>query len=203
MQAIFDLRWRSKALGGDRRAVGLLAAEALRPLYRFCLYRVGGNHHLCKEVVQETLLGAIERLAGYDPRRSAGDIFGWLTGLARNEIRRVLARERRGAELAGFWQRMDDQLLSLYAMLESEPFGDELLARRETREMVNATMAQLPLPYGRALEAKYVAGQSVREIATSMGTSEKAAESLLGRARAAFRATFLALSQNLPAEPAG
>jgi len=88
-------------------------------------------------------------------------------------------------------------------MLESEPFGDELLARRETREMVNATMAQLPLPYGRALEAKYVAGQSVREIATSMGTSEKAAESLLGRARAAFRATFLALSQNLPAEPAG
>jgi RNA polymerase sigma-70 factor (ECF subfamily) len=203
LQAIFDGRWRREALAGGPAAVRLLAAEALRPLYRFCLYRVGGNHHLCEEVVQETLLGAIGRLAAYDPRRSGGDIFGWLTGMARNEIRRVLARERRSADLAGFWQKMDAQLLSLYAMLESEPFGDELLARRETREMVNATMAQLPLPYGRALEAKYVAGQSVREIASGLGTTVKAAESLLGRARAAFRAIFLAMSRNLPAEPTG
>jgi RNA polymerase sigma factor (sigma-70 family) len=95
---------------------------------------------------------------------------------------------------------MDQQLLSLYAMLESEPFGDDLLARAETREMVNATMAQLPPHYGAALEAKYLRGRSVREIASSLGTSAKAAESLLSRAREAFRATFLALARNVPAE---
>jgi len=202
LQPVFDASWRQQALAGDEAAVRHLAEAALKPLYRFCLYRVGGNHHLCEEVVQETLLGAIRRLARYEPKRSGGDIFGWLTGLARNEIRRALARERSAADLEGFWKRMDQKLLSLYAMLESEPFGDELLARNETRDMVNATMAQLPPHYGRALEAKYVRGNSVREIAASLGTSIKAAESLLTRARQAFRVTFLTLARNLPAEPA-
>ncbi len=202
MQPIFDAAWRRAALAGRGDAVRGLAEAALKPLYRFCLYRVGGNHHLCEEVVQDTLLGAIRGLRRYDPRRCEGDIFPWLTGLARNEIRRALARERAPVELEGFWKKMDEQLLSLYAMLESEPFGDELLARDETREMVNATMAQLPPHYGAALEAKYIGGQTVREIAASLGTSIKAAESLLTRARQTFRVTFLALARNLPAEPA-
>lgn len=173
----------------------------MEPLYRFCLYRVGRNHHLCEEVVQETLLGAIRRLRDYKPERTGGDIFPWLTGLARNEIRRALAHERAAANIAEFWTRMDKQLLSLYAMLDSQPFGSDLLERAETREMVNATMAQLPRHYGQVLEAKYVAGKSVRDIAAALGTSAKAAESMLSRARDAFRATFLALAKSLPVEP--
>jgi RNA polymerase sigma-70 factor (ECF subfamily) len=202
LQPIFDASWHQDALAGEEQAIRRLADGALRPLYRFCLYRVGGNHHLCEEVVQEALLGAIRRLDRYDPARSGGDIFPWLAGLARNEVRRVLARERLATDLEAFWKRMDEQLLSLYAMLDREPFGEELLARAETREMVNATMAQLPPHYGQALEAKYVRGQSVREIASLLGTSMKGAESLLTRARSAFRETFLALARNLPAEPA-
>ena len=200
MQPIFDALWRAEALAGGPAAVRRLAEAAIGPLYRFCLYRVGRNHHLCEEVVQESLLGAIRRLDRYDPSRSGGDIFPWLTGLARNEIRRVLARERLSADLEAFWRKMDAQLLSLYAMLDREPFEDDLLVRSETREMVNATMAQLPPHYGRALEAKYVLGQSVHEIATAMGTSAKAAESVLSRARAAFRETFLALARGISAE---
>ena len=199
MQPIFDASWQRDALGGQAQAIRRLAETALKPLYRFCLYRVGGNHHLCEEVVQEALLGAIRRLDRYDPDRSGGDIFPWLTGLARNEIRRALGREKSAADLETFWRRMDRQLLSLYAMLETEPFGQDLLARSETRQMVNATMAQLPPHYGAALEAKYVLGHTVNQIATSLGTSSKAAESILSRARAAFRETFLALTRALPA----
>ena len=202
MQPTFDASWHEDALAGKAEAVAHLAEAALEQLYRFCLYRVGKNHHLCEEAVQETLLRAIRRLDRYDPARSGGTIFGWLTGLARNEIRRILARERPAADLEAFWARMDEQLLSLYAMLESEPFADELLARRETREMVNATMSQLPPRYGRALEARYLLGKSVRDVASVLGTTVKAAESLLGRARQAFRATFLALANNLPLEGA-
>jgi len=202
LQATFDAAWHADALAGDSEAVGRLAEAALKPLYHFCLYRVGKNHHLCEEAVQETLLRAIRRLDRYDPARSDGNIFGWLTGLARNEIRRILARERSAADLEAFWMKMDTELLSLYAMLESEPFADELLVRSETREMVNAAMSQLPPHYGRALEARYVRGRSVRDIASVLGTSVKAAESLLGRARRAFRATFLALANNLPVEGA-
>ncbi len=200
MQPTYDASWRRDALAGKDEAVQRLADEALRPLYRFCLYRVGRNHHVCEEVVQETLLRAIGRLKRYDPKRSGGNIFPWLTGLARNEIRRALSRERSVADLERFWAKMDDQLLSLYAMLESEPFGRDLLVRDETREMVNATMAQLPPHYGQALETRYVLGKSVREVAGVLGTSVKAAESLLTRARQAFRATFLTLTKNLRAE---
>ena len=95
---------------------------------------------------------------------------------------------------------MDVELRSLYARLEAEPFSAEVLAREETCEMVSATMSQLPAQYRRTLEAKYVLGQSVRDIAAMLSTTEKAVESQLSRARAAFRETFLTLTRNLEME---
>jgi RNA polymerase sigma-70 factor (ECF subfamily) len=200
LHAIFDARWRRRALRGDADAVKALADAVLEPLYRFCLYRVGRNAHLCEEVVQETLVRALRDLERYDPARSDGNVFPWLTGLARNEISRVLSRERSMISLESLWARMDQELLDLYARLESEPLGEDVLVREETRELVNATMSQLPDHYRQALEAKYVDGQSVRDLAELWRTTEKAAESQLTRARKAFKATFLALCRNLGTE---
>lgn len=200
MQPTFDAQWRKAALSGNAAAVGRLAAESLEPLYRFSFYRVGRRRDLSEEVVQETLVRAIKDLHKYQPQRSGGDIFPWLTGLARNEIQRALRREQNAASLQALWERMDDQLRSLYAQLDSEPFSDEVLAREETREMVNATMSQLPPKYREALEAKYVLGRSVRDMAAMLSLTEKAVESQLGRARRAFRETFLALARNLDVE---
>ncbi len=200
MRPIFDSGWRTRALAGDAAAVQFLAEANLQPLYRFCFYRVGKDCHLCEEVVQETLLRALRELDRYDPGRATDNIFPWLTGLARNEIHRVLAREKNAVSLQTLWARMDKELFTLFARLDSERFGEDLLVRQETRELVNATMSQLPPHYREALEAKYVNGQSVRDLATSWHVSEKAAESQLSRARKAFRHTFLALSRNLEAE---
>jgi RNA polymerase sigma-70 factor (ECF subfamily) len=200
VRATFDHAWRRRALAGDAAAVHDLAAAALTPLYSFCLYRVGRKRHLCEEVVQETLVRALRELTKYDPDRAGGDIFPWLTGLARNEIQRVLARERPLVSLEQLWGRMDRDLLALYARLESEPFDEELLRREETRRLVNATMAQLPPQYREALEAKYLSGRSVRDLAERWHVSEKAVESQLTRARKAFRAAFLALTRNLEPE---
>jgi len=200
LQPVFDHAWHRAATAGSPEAVDLLAQQALGPLYRFCFYRVGNNRHLCEEVVQDTLVRAIRDLAKYEPDRARGNIFPWLTGLARNEIHRALAREPAAASLEALWTKMDQELRSVYAHLESEPFDDELLRREETREMVNATMSQLPSHYRDALEAKYVAGQSVRDIATAWNMTEKAIESRLTRARKAFRAAFVALARNLTVE---
>jgi RNA polymerase sigma-70 factor (ECF subfamily) len=79
--------------------------------------------------------------------------------------------------------------------------ADAVLDREETREMVNTTMAQLPSHYREALEAKYVAGKTVRDMAVAGRMSEKAVESQLTRAREAFRATFAALAQSPRLEP--
>lgn len=200
MQPIFHAAWRARALAGDADAIRTLAEAALQPLYSFCLYRVGRNRHLCEEVVQETLVRAIRELDRYDPARSGDNIFPWLTGLARNEISRVLAREKQAVPLQTLWTNVDKELLKIYAKIELEPFHDELLRREETQRLVNMTMTQLPPHYREALEAKYVAGHSVRDIAALHSISEKAVESLLSRARQAFRVAFLALTQNLEAE---
>ncbi len=203
MQSTFDQSWHRRALAGDIDAVARMAADSLDPLYRFCLYRVGQNRHLCEEVVQETLIRAIRDLAAYQPERAGGNLFPWLTGLARNEIRRALAREKDTASLETLWARMDDDLRDIYARLESKPIDDDVLRREETRQMVGATMSQLSPRYREALEAKYVSGKSVREIATAWSMTEKAVESLLTRARNAFRATFVALARNLGLESTG
>jgi RNA polymerase sigma-70 factor (ECF subfamily) len=197
----FDARWRQRALSGEPAAVTDLAEAMLTPLYGFCLYRVGRNTHLCEEVVQETLCRALRELDHYDPARCGANIFPWLTGLARNEISRVLAREKHGISLELLWARVDRELLAVYQRLEDEPFSDEMLRREETRELVNVTMSQLPPRYREALEAKYVRGISVRDLATLWRSTEKAVESQLSRARKAFRATFLAVSRTLDTQP--
>ena len=202
MRAIFDLEWRRRALAGDPAAIRTLAREALDPLFGFVLYRVSGDRHLAEEVVQETLLQAIQRVETYDPERGGDRIYAWLTGLARNEIRRARGSTHRSVSLDTLWERMDRELLDVFTRLDSEPLGDEVLEREETRTMVNATMSQLPSHYRAALEAKYLDGHSVREIAQSLGLTEKAVESQLGRARQAFRAAFTSLARNLGIEPA-
>jgi RNA polymerase sigma-70 factor (ECF subfamily) len=150
--------------------------------------------------VQETLLRALRDLGRYEPERAGGNLFPWLTGLARNEIQRVLGRDKASLSLQTLWERMDRELLSVFVKLESEPFSDEMLQREETRELVNAAMSQLPPHYRQALEAKYVSGESVRVIADRWRMTEKATESLLTRARQAFRAGFVALCRNLEVE---
>ena len=106
----FDERWHRDALRGDGGAVDALARSAIGPLYRFCFYRLGGNGHLTEEVVQETLVRVIRDLEKYDPARAKGNIFAWLTGLARNEIRRALGREDGAVSLQTLWDKLDDDL---------------------------------------------------------------------------------------------
>jgi RNA polymerase sigma-70 factor (ECF subfamily) len=198
---LFDAAWRQRALLGDADAVRQLAEATLQPLYAFCLYRVGRDSHRCEEVVQETLVRALRDLERYEPTRCNDNILPWLIGLARNEIARVLARDRHCVSLENLWARIDRELLPLYERLEAEPLGEDVLRREETCESVNMTLSQLPPHYREALEAKYVRGVSVRDLAVLWNITEKAVESQLTRARKAFRMTFLTLSRTLGAEP--
>lgn len=195
MPEYFDQRWHRRALRGEQPAIEALAAATIGPLYRFCFHRLGANSHLTEEVVQETLIRAIRDLEKYDPVRAKGNILSWLTGLARNEIRRALGNEGEAFNFQTLWDRLDEDLRAIYSRIESEPIASDVLDREETRDMVNATMAQLPAKYREALEAKYVAGKSIRDIAAAWRMSEKAVESQLTRARKAFRATFAALGE--------
>lgn len=198
MSGSFDGDWRRQALRGDPSACERFA-ELGPPLFRFALPRLGGRRDLAEEVAQETLVRALRELERYDPARSRDDPLPWLTGLARNECRAVLARER-ALPLGDVWGGIDEALRAVYAAIDSAPLAEEHLARAETRELVNAAMSQLPAHYRELLEGKYLLGESVRALATRLSVSEKALESRLTRAREAFRSTFRALAARLHGE---
>ena len=180
------------AAGGDRDALGRLYDEHVDGLYAFVFYRVGGDAALAEDVVQETFTQALRKQSDYEPGR--GSLATWLSTLSRNVIRDHLRAHRRGDELAGAWQQIDQSLGQIFAALAQSPLPGEALQRNETRDLVNMAIANLPETYRAALTRKYVEGESLDQIAAALGISADAAKSLLARARRAFRETFSALS---------
>jgi RNA polymerase sigma-70 factor (ECF subfamily) len=71
--------------------------------------------------------------------------------------------------------------------------------RAEAGRLVRVVLDRLPANYGNALEWKYMEGSSVEEIGERLGIGTIAAQSLLARARVAFRE---ALEQVFGAEAA-
>ena len=65
--------------------------------------------------------------------------------------------------------------------------------QEELARFVRLTLEYLPTKYATALELKYIRGCSVDEIGEQLNISTKAAESVLSRARAAFKEGFRSL----------
>ena len=64
----------------------------------------------------------------------------------------------------------------------------------DIHRLIQATLDALPPRYGDVLEWKYIDGMPVAEIARRLEIGPKAAESLLTRARVAFRGAMLELA---------
>ncbi|MCE9592561.1 MAG: sigma-70 family RNA polymerase sigma factor [Planctomycetes bacterium] len=184
-----DLCRRLRA--GDRTAGGELVDRHLQPLYEFVHFRVGGDRALAEDVVQETFVVALESLDTFDGRSS---LHGWLCGVAKNKIR-SLRRKRRPTPLADVLDESDAEIDAILAKVESEDLPESVLEARETRDLVGAALASLPLDYRAALVGKYVDGKSTAELAAASGKGVKAAESLLHRSREAFARVFELLAK--------
>jgi RNA polymerase sigma-70 factor (ECF subfamily) len=186
-----DLLLRNRILDGDRAAAEQLLSRHLDALYEFVHYRVGGDRTLAEDVVQDTVLCALERLAAFEGRSS---LHTWLCGIAKNKIREA-RRARRPAPLERLLDDTDSEIDAILAAIESEPIPDEVLEREETRQLVGATLSSLPPDYRDALIRKYVDGLTAAEIASATGRASKAAESLIHRARRAFVRVFQLLAR--------
>ena len=69
--------------------------------------------------------------------------------------------------------------------------------RAPLEQVVQLTLDYLPDRYGKALELKYLEGLTVEEIAEQLGDGVVAVQSLLARARAAFRKGFAEVRREL------
>lgn len=189
-----DVELRDRITRGDAGAAEEFLARHLDSLYEFVHHRVGGDRTRAEDLVQETFLAALQGVASFDGRSS---LYTWLCGIARNKLRAEgrERREARGRSLEDVLESADPRIDRILAEVAREPLPEELLDRRETKDLVGATLSSLPPEYRASLLAKYVEGTSVDEIARRAGKSPKAAESTLTRARVAFARVFELLAK--------
>jgi len=186
-----ELALRDALLKGDRGAADGFFARHLDALHEFVHYRVGGNRVVAEDVVQDTFLTALERLASFDGRSS---LHAWLCGIARNKIQNE-RRRRRPIPLDDVLAEADPEIEAVLLSIERTPLPESVLEHAETKELVGATLSSLPPEYREALLAKYVEELSTAELAARSGKHEKAADSTLHRARLAFGRVFTLLAK--------
>lgn len=145
--------------------------ETLPVVYGFLSLRVGGNHSLAEDLTSDTYSAAVGL---FNAGRGHEVTISWLRTVAR---RRLIDHWRRSAVAA-------DNVVSLVAPVPSEPSDDEV------RVAVAAALAVLSEAQRQALVLQHIEGFSVSEVAHLLGRTSKATESLLSRARAAFRHAF-------------
>jgi len=172
-------------LGGDERAFTTFFETYFPRVYRFALPRVNRNPDVAKDVVQVTLVKAMRARGTW---RGDATLFTWLCQICRRQIADHVRSERRHSSKVVLIDDSDE----VRAALESieAPVTDNPLHgadRAELRRLVHAVLDRLPGRYGEALEWKYVEGRSVEEIGERLGIGQTAAQSLLARARIAFR----------------
>ncbi len=192
-----DLELRNRILRGDRAAAEALFERSIDTLYEFVHYRVGGDRGIAEAIVQDTLLVGCERLADFQGRSS---LHTWLCGIAKNRIR-TLRRKKQPIPLDDLLDQVDPEIDMILLGVETDEIPDAVLERRETRELVGAALSSLPPGYREALLAKYVDELPVSEIARRHGKTEKAAESILTRARVAFVKVFELLARRRGGAP--
>lgn len=173
-----------RMLAGDERAFEAFFDAYFARVYRFALPRLNGNVEAAREVVLSTLTKAMRKLSQF---RGESGLFTWICQICRHEVVDHIRADRRSRHVV-----LIDDLPELRAAIESveAPEQYDLVrshGRAEVGRLVRAVLDRLPSSYGDALEWKYIEGESVEVIGERLGIGTTAAQSLLARARAAFR----------------
>jgi len=141
-------------------------------VYRFCVALACGRYDLAEEVAQQVFIVASERIGRFDPGRAG--FRAWLLGIAKNRYMVI---------------RTSEQTKKRYEESSAKEHSD-VITPGDPDLRVHEALARLPLHYRVVLEAKYLRGLSMKEIATDNGESIEAIESLLRRARADFARVY-------------
>jgi RNA polymerase sigma-70 factor, ECF subfamily len=153
--------------------LALLDAE-LGNVYAFILRRCG-DRALAEDLTSEVILRAVRETKG---ARSVVTP-AWLTTVARNRlVDHWRSKAREGRRLGLAWSNPD-----------SDEWTDD--ATPLEPEVVNQAMRRLPPDHQAVLSLRYLDDLTVPEVAAALGRSVHATESLLARARRAFRTSYV------------
>lgn len=160
----------------DPDAVRHLTDNYLPSVWRFVFYRVNGDRHLAEDIVSESVLALI-KAATTDVAIESPQ--AWLRTVASHKI---LDHYRAASRV----QRLMKNVQQTADVVDNDD-AVALQEVKERREEVRQVMDDMPEEHRMALEWKYIDKLSVRQIAERLDVTEKAAESILFRARRGFR----------------
>lgn len=169
-----------RMLAGDERAFDEFADEYTKALFRFAMSRLDGDRELALDVAQTALCKALAKIETY---RGDATLFTWLCSVCRNEIFTHFRSRKSAPEETP----LDDNVTPIASWEQGRVLPDQALLRGETAAAVHIVLDLLPGHYAEALEWKYLDRLSVKEIGRRLEVGTKAAESILTRARKAFR----------------
>ena len=184
-----------RMLDGEEAAFSQFFDVAYPTLYRFALPRLDHNQDAANEVAQATICKAIGKLKTY---RGEAALLTWLCTFCRHELYAYGKASRQRIQVELFED--DPEIRAALESLRTSGADDipASLDRRRAAALVQSALDHLPPHYADALEWKYIDEESVHEIANRLGIGPKAAESVLTRARRAFREAFHALAHGRP-----
>jgi RNA polymerase sigma factor (sigma-70 family) len=169
----------------DPAAMQWLCDCYLPSLWRFVYTRVRGDAHLAEDITSETVLAMLTAiqptqsdLEGQASTVEIQNLGGWLRTVA---DRRVMDHFRAASRV----QHLIERSGAAGQRSQADPAAQQEL--QETRLEVRQVMESLSDQQRLALEWKYLDNLSVREIAARWAITEKAAESILFRARRDLR----------------
>jgi RNA polymerase sigma-70 factor (ECF subfamily) len=165
-----------RMLGGDEGAFDEFFGDYFPRLFRFAVLRLR-DPDAAEDIVQTSLIAAVRHLGSW---RGEATLFTWLCTICRREI--------------GAWEKRTSRRVTV-SIAEDDPGLRAALESigADTGRIVQLVLDHLPPRYSRALEWKYLEDLSVDDIAARLRCTPKAAESLLTRAREAFRDAFAAV----------
>lgn len=156
------------AQNGDEKAWRVLFEWHFEPVYRYCLSLSFGRQDVAEEVAQRVFMTAARRIGRF--RQQKGTFRSWLFGIAKNQYLKIQSKKLRDIEHEKTYLKQDSERKKAYP----------------PQLFIYEALAQLPVHYRTVLEAKYLEGLTVNQIAEANGSTPKAVESLLGRARDKF-----------------
>lgn len=179
-----DKKLARRIVAGDQAAFRSFVDDYFPRLYRYAWHRLGNDADV-DDVVQVVLSQAARKLHTY---RGEATLLTWLIQVCRHEISRQLGRLQRQADLIQPFLDEDILRATIESLETDEAETPEAGTRRlEIITLIQFALDQLPENYARVLELKYIEGHSSTEIAEQMRSTDEATQSMLARARRAFR----------------
>ena len=185
LRALDDAAVVSAFLDGEERAFAELVERYQTRLLNF-IYRTIGDREKAEDLVQEVFIRVYRHLHRFDASKKFSTwIYTIASNLAKNEL-----RNRSRNPLVFFqaikksWQDEERPL----QFEDSTTRPDDLYRKRHLRELVEASVDQLPEHHRQVFVLRELEGKSYEEIAEITGCNLGTVKSRLNRARNSFAA---------------